>query len=75
MDFLTFCSDLESGSLTFLQIRESAGLTQLRVSQILDVTETTVANWEKGRSLNNEQLNIRTKYARAYYQIYMGQLR
>lgn len=32
------------------QLREQAGLTQLELSQLLDVTENTVANWEKGRS-------------------------
>jgi transcriptional regulator with XRE-family HTH domain len=32
------------------QLREQAGLTQLEVSQLLGVTENTVANWEKGRS-------------------------
>lgn len=32
------------------QLREQAGLTQLDVSQLLGVTENTVANWEKGRS-------------------------
>jgi transcriptional regulator with XRE-family HTH domain len=32
------------------QLREQAGLTQLELSQLLGVTENTVANWEKGRS-------------------------
>lgn len=32
------------------QLREEAGLTQLELSQLLEVTENTVANWEKGRS-------------------------
>lgn len=32
------------------QLREQAELTQLELSQLLDVTENTVANWEKGRS-------------------------
>jgi transcriptional regulator with XRE-family HTH domain len=32
------------------QLREQAGLTQLELSQLLNVTENTVANWEKGRS-------------------------
>lgn len=32
------------------KLREQAGLTQLEVSQLLGVTETTIANWEKGRS-------------------------
>lgn len=32
------------------QLREETGLTQLELSQLLEVTENTVANWEKGRS-------------------------
>ena len=31
-------------------LREDAGLTQLELSQAVKVTETTIANWEKGRS-------------------------
>ena len=31
-------------------LREQAGLTQLELSQRVGVTETTIANWEKGRS-------------------------
>ena len=31
-------------------LREKANLTQLELAQLLDVTENTVANWEKGRS-------------------------
>ncbi|UKP01379.1 helix-turn-helix transcriptional regulator [Nostoc sp. UHCC 0870] len=30
-------------------LREQIGLTQLELAQLLDVTENTVANWEKGR--------------------------
>jgi transcriptional regulator with XRE-family HTH domain len=32
------------------QLREQAGLTQRELSLILGVTETTIANWERGRS-------------------------
>ncbi|MBE9042449.1 helix-turn-helix transcriptional regulator [Oscillatoriales cyanobacterium LEGE 11467] len=32
------------------QLREQAELTQLELSQLVGVTETTIANWEKGRS-------------------------
>lgn len=32
------------------QRRRIADLTQLELSQIVGVTETTIANWEKGRS-------------------------
>ena len=31
-------------------LREQADLTQLELAQLLDVTENTIANWEKGRS-------------------------
>jgi transcriptional regulator with XRE-family HTH domain len=31
-------------------LREQIGLTQLELAQLLDVTENTIANWEKGRS-------------------------
>ena len=31
-------------------MRGQAGLTQLELSQIVGVTETTISNWEKGRS-------------------------
>ncbi len=31
-------------------LREEQGLTQLELAQLLDVTENTIANWEKGRS-------------------------
>lgn len=31
-------------------LREKAGLTQLALSQLVGVTESTIANWEKGRS-------------------------
>jgi transcriptional regulator with XRE-family HTH domain len=31
-------------------LRERAGLTQLELSQRIHVTETTISNWEKGRS-------------------------
>lgn len=31
-------------------LREKAGLTQLELSRIVGVTETTIANWERGRS-------------------------
>jgi transcriptional regulator with XRE-family HTH domain len=31
-------------------LREQADLTQLELSQQVGVTETTIANWEKGRS-------------------------
>jgi transcriptional regulator with XRE-family HTH domain len=30
--------------------REQMGLTQIELAQLLDVTENTIANWEKGRS-------------------------
>lgn len=32
------------------QLREQLGLTQLELSQLLEITENTVANWERGRS-------------------------
>jgi transcriptional regulator with XRE-family HTH domain len=32
------------------QLREKVGLTQLQLSRIVGVTETTVQNWESGRS-------------------------
>jgi len=32
------------------ELRERIGLTQLELSQLLGVTENSVANWEKGRS-------------------------
>lgn len=32
------------------QLRIEAGLTQFELAQLLDVTESTVANWESGRS-------------------------
>ncbi|PSB04763.1 helix-turn-helix transcriptional regulator [Merismopedia glauca] len=32
------------------QLREKVGLTQLELSRIVGVTETTVQNWESGRS-------------------------
>ncbi|MDJ1184720.1 helix-turn-helix transcriptional regulator [Roseofilum casamattae] len=32
------------------KLREEKGLTQLELAQLLEVTENTVANWEKGRS-------------------------
>lgn len=32
------------------KLREKEGLTQLELSQLLGVTENTVANWENGRS-------------------------
>jgi transcriptional regulator with XRE-family HTH domain len=31
-------------------LREKIGLTQLELAQFLDVTENTIANWERGRS-------------------------
>jgi transcriptional regulator with XRE-family HTH domain len=31
-------------------LREAAGITQRELSQIVGVTETTIANWERGRS-------------------------
>lgn len=31
-------------------LRDEAGLTQLELAQKVGVTETTIANWEKGRS-------------------------
>lgn len=31
-------------------LRDEAGLTQLELSRLVGVTETTIANWEKGRS-------------------------
>lgn len=31
-------------------LRERAGLTQRELAQIVGVTETTIANWERGRS-------------------------
>jgi transcriptional regulator with XRE-family HTH domain len=31
-------------------LREQMGLTQIELAQLLDVTENTIANWEKGRS-------------------------
>ncbi|MCU0569243.1 MAG: helix-turn-helix domain-containing protein [Oculatellaceae cyanobacterium Prado106] len=31
-------------------LRERAGLTQRELSQVIGVTETTIANWERGRS-------------------------
>ena len=35
---------------TIAKLREKAGITQLELSRIVGVTETTIANWEKGRS-------------------------
>lgn len=32
------------------QLRERTGLTQLELAQLLEVTESTIANYEKGRS-------------------------
>ncbi len=32
------------------QLRNKTGITQLELSRIVGVTETTIANWEKGRS-------------------------
>lgn len=32
------------------ELRDQAELTQLELSKIVGVTETTIANWEKGRS-------------------------
>lgn len=32
------------------ELRQKAGLTQLEMSRILNVTQNTYANWEKGRS-------------------------
>ena len=32
------------------ELREQVDLTQLELSQLVSVTETTIANWEKGRS-------------------------
>jgi transcriptional regulator with XRE-family HTH domain len=32
------------------ELREKAGLTQRELSLLLGVTETTIANWERGRS-------------------------
>lgn len=32
------------------KLREQTGMTQLELSKIVGVTETTIANWEKGRS-------------------------
>jgi transcriptional regulator with XRE-family HTH domain len=32
------------------ELREQAGLTQLDISRSVGVTESTIANWEKGRS-------------------------
>ena len=34
----------------FTEHRQKADFTQLEMSQLLDVTENTYANWEKGRS-------------------------
>jgi transcriptional regulator with XRE-family HTH domain len=31
-------------------LREKAGLTQLELSRLVNVTETTIQNWEKGRA-------------------------
>jgi transcriptional regulator with XRE-family HTH domain len=31
-------------------LREQAGLTQRELAQLVGVTETTIANWERGRS-------------------------
>ena len=32
------------------ELRDQANLTQLELSKLVRVTETTIANWEKGRS-------------------------
>jgi len=32
------------------ELREQMGLTQLELAQLLEVTENTIANWERGRS-------------------------
>ncbi len=41
-----------SGEMTsnIAVLRENMGLTQREVAQSLGVTETTIANWERGRS-------------------------
>ena len=32
------------------ELRQASGLTQLEVAQLLEVTENTYGNWERGRS-------------------------
>ena len=46
------------------QLREKIGMTQLELSRIVGVTETTIANWEKGRS-GTEWIEKITKLCRA----------
>jgi DNA-binding XRE family transcriptional regulator len=36
--------------MTIRELRERAGLTQFELAVAIDVTATTVFNWEKGRS-------------------------
>jgi len=35
---------------TIAKLREKRGLTQRQLADVVGVTETTIANWEKGRS-------------------------
>lgn len=37
-------------TLRLAELREASGLTQLEVAQLLEVTENTYGNWERGRS-------------------------
>ena len=48
-------------------LREKSGLTQLQVSQALEVTETTIANWESGRTgAFNEWISRAIKLCKLY---------
>lgn len=44
-------SDEVDKSLTFVEIRKAQGLTQKDLATAIGVTEDTVANWERGRSV------------------------
>lgn len=37
-------------TLRLAELRQASGLTQLEVAQLLEVTENTYGNWERGRS-------------------------
>lgn len=41
----------ESSAESFVTLREQAGLTQDGLADILEVTDHTIRNWEKGRTV------------------------
>jgi transcriptional regulator with XRE-family HTH domain len=45
-------------------LREKAGLTQLELSRIVGVTESTIQNWESGRT-GTEQIERIIKFCKA----------